>query len=330
MKVSKLFKWSFTIAALLVGLTYVSGGRLDNVVLLPDQGASWYYWKLPSRDFGVMISAWGFYLTHQLFIWWGIYKMQTDKESRPRMNKVLLIGNGVFILLHLMQTHLWYDGLAQDVPVFTSQGSVIGMLVLILIMEIQRRGILFGKPVTGFQRMKSFILKYHGYYIAWAITYTFWYHPMVNTNGHLVGFFYLFLLFIQSSIAYTKIHTKRNWVFILEVLVLFHATTVAIGQANNMWPMFGFGFAFIAVFTQIYGVLKIKWQIHAVQALYIFGALIVFGGGFAEKSIVDIHQITWIPVIEYALVFSILIVGEVLLAVAKKMKLKKVLIIKHE
>lgn len=43
--------------------------------------------------------------------------------------------------LHLVQTWLWYDGLAQDVPIWSSQGSVIVMLVLILFLEMPRRGL---------------------------------------------------------------------------------------------------------------------------------------------------------------------------------------------
>ena len=34
------------------------------------------------------------------------------------------------------QTHIWYDGLAQDVPIWTSQFSVIIMLVIILLASL--------------------------------------------------------------------------------------------------------------------------------------------------------------------------------------------------
>lgn len=319
----KLFQMALTGVVLLVGLTALLGGRLASIDLLPDQGASWYYWKLPTRTFWPMLTAWGFYALHQAFIWWGIYRMQHFKEERPRLNRLLLIGNGFFILLHLLQSQVWYDGLAQDVPVFSSQGSVIGMLILVLIMENNRRGIFLGKKLKGFNLVKAFVLKYHGYYIAWAITYTFWYHPMVSTSGHLVGFFYLFLLFVQASMAYTKWHTQKNWIFILEVLVLFHGTTVAIGQGNNMWPMFGFGFGFIAVFTQIYSLNLKKGLVSLIQVLYLVGALIVYGGGIAGKSLSGIHQITWIPVIEYGLVFVVLFLGEPILKTLKGLKTEK-------
>jgi hypothetical protein len=34
-------------SAVLTGLIWLLGQRLYGVALLPDQGASWYYWKLP-------------------------------------------------------------------------------------------------------------------------------------------------------------------------------------------------------------------------------------------------------------------------------------------
>lgn len=318
MKEKKWFISSIGTAAFIVLVTYLLGGLFDKIVLLPDQGASWYYWKLPTKEFLPRLTAWTFYLLHQIFVWFSIYKLKEDKKRTFKWQKIMLIGNLLFVLLHLLQSHIWYDGLAQDVPVFSSQGSVIGMLILILIMENNRRGILFGKKLKNIDRIRGFILKYHGYYIAWAITYTFWYHPMVSTSGHLVGFMYIFLLMIQGSLAKTRIHTNRYWIFILEIIVLFHGTIVAIGQGNNMWPMFGFGFGFIAVFTQIYS-LKLDKKLNIlIQILYLTGALIVFGGGFAGKTIGDIHMITWIPIIEYLLVFVIAFAGENILKLVKK------------
>lgn len=317
MDVKKMFKMSLLGGVGLVILTGLFGGLLEKVVLLEDQGPSWYYWKLPEKELLPRLTAWLGYFVHQILIWYGIYKLQSKKDKSHKWNTWMLSMNLIFVVLHFLQTHLFYDGLAQDVPVFSSQGSVIGMLVLIIIMENKKRGIIFGKKLNGFKAIQSFIIKYHGYYIAWAITYTFWYHPMVSTSGHLVGFFYLFLLFIQASFAKTKIHTMKYWIFTLEVLVLFHGTTVAIGQANNMWPMFGFGFGFIAVFTQIYSLNLKKIQVTMIQVLYILGALIVFGGGFAGKSISDIHQITWIPVIEYLLVFVLVFFGQGILKLTK-------------
>ena len=261
------------------------------------------------------------YGLHQVLVWAFIYKLQhSEQKKRWNINLALLTINGLFIILHIIQTHIWYDGLAQDVPVMSSQGSVIVMLVLILIMENNRRGLFFGKKVPGFKNITAFIRKYHGYYIAWAVIYTFWYHPTISTSGHLFGFFYMFLLFIQMSFAYTKIHNNKYFNFILEILVLAHGTAVAVYQGNNMWPMFAFGFGAMAVVTQLYGIGLKKGVRIALQVLYLIGVIIVFGGFTGHRVISEVHQITWIPIIEYGLVFLFLFIGE---GIIKLTKLKK-------
>jgi hypothetical protein len=53
-----------------VGFTFLIwavGPMLDPVLstLLPDQGADWYFWKLPVREFMTMLIVWSFYLANQ-------------------------------------------------------------------------------------------------------------------------------------------------------------------------------------------------------------------------------------------------------------------------
>ncbi len=43
---------------------------------------------------------------------------------------------------------------------------------------------------------------------------------MEPTNGHLIGFFYMFLLMLQGSLFFTRIHVNRWWTLIQEFLVL--------------------------------------------------------------------------------------------------------------
>ena len=316
----KIFWLGILIALVFTGLIGVLGSRLNSVELLPDQGASWYYWKLPTKEFWPQLTAWSFYIIHQVSIWLLIYVAQfKDIKKRNLRRAQIIIVNVFFVALHIVQTHIWYDGLAQDVPVFSSQGSVIIMLILILIMENDRRGLFFGKKIGGFNSVKAFIKKYHGYFISWALIYTFWYHPTVSTPGHLVGFFYMFLLFIQLSLLYTPVHMNKYWKFVLEVGVLFHGTIVAIYQGNGMWPMFCFGFATMLVVTQIYGIDLPKWARLLVQGIYIAGVIIVFGGFTGIKTISQVHQITWIPIIEYALVFVFLFFGEGIHRIKKRL-----------
>ena len=161
----------------------------------------------------------GFYLLHQVSFWALIaYAQRTAGRNRPRysnslrsVNYLALGVNGFFILLHLVQTHLWYDGLAQDVSIWSALGSVVVMLVWVLLMENPRRGLFFGKKIGFPRRLTEVARRYHGYYFAWAIIYTFWYHPMEATGGHLIGFLYMFLPMLQGSLLFTRAHVNRRW-----------------------------------------------------------------------------------------------------------------------
>ncbi len=256
---------------------------------------------------------WVLYLAHQITVWVLISKLKT--EPRPEAGKIgkynlqLLIANAVFITLHLLQTVLFYDALAQFTPVMSSQGSVIVMLVMMLILLNSRRGLFFGKKVYLPPLGVAATQKVHGYYIAWAVVFTFWFHPMEGTLGHLLGFFYLFLLMGQLSLARTTWHIKVGWLTFLEAFVAIHGAVVAIVAGNGMWPMFFFGFMMMFIVTQMFGILKNKIAIFGVIASYIALVLVTYSGAlgslFSGTPVgwADIHQITWIPVILYGLVF---------------------------
>ena len=105
--------------------------------------------------------VWVMYLAHQISIWAIIYFAQKNKYRFLRKNKhgplkytlYALAITLTFVSLHLIQTQLSFDGLAQDVPILTSQGSVIVMLAIVLVIETQRRRLFLGrkagKPFTA-------------------------------------------------------------------------------------------------------------------------------------------------------------------------------------
>ena len=304
----KLFGISIAVCALLSIAIYFFGMTLTGTEHLPDTGAAWYYWKLPQATAAGRISAWSLFILHLGTVWFLLYRLRKAQEADSadvrKHNVLLLAVNLLFVLLHFVQTALWYDGLAQDVPVWSSQFSVIGMLVLILLMENGRRGLFFGKKISFVTKSAAPVFRYHGIYIAWALIYTFWFHPMENTWGHLIGFFYMFLLFVQLSMAYTKLHQTPLWTFTLEIIVMFHGTMVAILQNNGIWPMFFFGFGLIFAVTQLYGLNLSKKAIVSWTSIYVIGVVLVYSGLlFGVRSFGRIHEITWIPVIEYGLVF---------------------------
>lgn len=303
------FGWIAAIAAafLLTAAIPLLGPLLAQVELAPDQGAAWYYWKRPDPDFASRATAWGFYILHQLFfwgiIWWA--KANRDKlRDRNRMhaiNWIALGGMGAFGLLHYLQTAVWYDGLAQDTSVFSSQLSVIFLLVIVLIIEAPRRGLFFGTSGSWLSRARPVLIATHGYYFAWAVTYTYWFHPMADTWGHLFGFFYTFLLMIQGAFVFTRVHTNRYWTLALEVLVLFHGTVVAITGGQEFWPMFFFGFLAIFVVTQMHGIglgKLIRW---AIGAASLVGVYLIY----SERGWANLNEVVRIPAIDYLLVAAI-------------------------
>lgn len=284
---------------------------LPSINFAPDSGFSHYFWKLPDPTVWTRTTAWTGYVLHQITIWTLIWQAQKKKlsytEGLHSVNIIALSANAFFVLLHLFQTHLTYDGLAQDVPVWSSQGSVILLLVIVLAMENQRRGLFFGQRAPLSKEAVRGLRKYHGYIFSWAIIYTFWFHPMESTSGHLLGTFYTALLMLQGSLFFTRVHRNKWWTGTLEVLVLVHGTMVAVMQKNGMWPMFLFGFAAIFIITQMHGLGLPRWMRWSFIACYILGASSVYGVLRADWA--SIHEILRIPIIEYSLAFIVTLIA---------------------
>ncbi|MGY5874524.1 MAG: hypothetical protein RTU30_02150 [Candidatus Thorarchaeota archaeon] len=299
-------------------LIFVLGPLLDRFVLGPDTGAEWYYWQLPTRNDLAMLITWSFYLSQQIIVWgliyWGMKKYgKSTTTGLTGYNYAMIVTTIAFAFLHLFQTHVTYDGLAKDIPIWTSQGSVIVMLVLILIIENPRRGLFLGKragkPITA--QVAGFFRRNHGYVIAWAIVYTYWFHPMAMDPQLLTGFLYMFLLFTQMSLAFTVVHTKAGWIVLLESFVAVHAFVVAVYNvalgSSDMWPMFLMGFAFLVVFTYIY-VFKPRKEVRFIAALvYIAGLIWIylpapFGYGRDLMRILML-EFLWIPIVLYLLAY---------------------------
>jgi len=253
--------WGLGFCALAMGLIFALAPYSANVALEPDRGDWWYFWQLQEPTALTRLSAWVPYIVHQISIWFLIYQAQ---QVRPKyifglhQFNVWAIGiNAAFILLHIAQTKFFYDGLAQDVHEATSMMSVVVMLFMIHIMENRRRGLFFGKQVKRLNYTGDALRRYHGYYFSWAIIYTFWYHPVEMTPGHLAGFAYMFLLLLQSSLFFTRYHTNRWWTMTLEVAFIVHGALVAAYVMNpgdhQFWSMFLFGGMAIFLITQIHG-----------------------------------------------------------------------------
>ncbi|MBP7095048.1 MAG: hypothetical protein KBC36_03040 [Spirochaetia bacterium] len=276
----------------------------------PDLGAAHYYWQLAKPTLSGGLSAWALYAVHQAGLFYLVWKLSKEKahpDAASRLNVAALAWNGAFVLVHVLQTHLFYDGLAQYVPVWSSQYSVIGMLVIILYSAAPRRGLILGKFGKWDSKARAWVLSWHGYYIAWALCYTFWFHPTEGDYGLLTGFFYMFLLFVQLSLPNTKLHLALGWVALLEVLVGVHGPAIAIQKAVSgisgerdvagpgIWIMFASGFLFMFAFTGQYG-LKLKGRGRAL-VLALYAALIA--GLFAWRGYDRLFEVAFIPTALY-------------------------------
>jgi hypothetical protein len=275
----------------------------------------WYLWQLAEPTFWTRASAWIAYGLHQIIIWYLIWRAQTSSfrysSKLHWFNIAALCTNALFILVHLTQTHIWYDGLAQDVPEFTSQASVVLMLVAILIMENQRRGMFFGTKLPLPKDATRVVRKYHGYYFSWAILYTFWYHPMDITGGHLLGFLYMFMLMLQGSLFFTHMHVNPRWTVITEISVVAHGVMVAV-LAGQEWPRFFAGFLGMFVITQMHGLGLSKTTRWVFGALYIVIVALVYTN---TEGLMNAYQAALIPLVEFVLVAIVSVLMFVLMRI---------------
>ena len=252
----------------------------------------WYYWKLKPKDVThfTRLFPWLCYICHQLTVWSVLYLGQVAKTKDAiltgrtkytgkmyRYGWMLFGINAVFSLVHLVQTHLTYDGLAQDASYASIDSSMLLLVILIMLVEYSERGWVFGWPSLYHTSTCSNILrlrlapiyllrKYHGYAISWVAVYILWYHPMENTYGHAIGICFAWLILIQGSLMYSKMHLNAWWRFFLQLSVAVYAT-ISAAQATSVetvlrgtrtWPTYIFGYTFVAALTWIF-ILKV-WR----------------------------------------------------------------------
>ncbi len=285
----------------LVGVIAATASRLQGFELVGPTEPFAYPWRLVSPDTMSRASAWVGYALHNIGAWLLIAMARRTRGFSGQMrwfNWAMLILHLAGFGLHWLQCQLWFDGLAQDVPELSALGSVALMLIVIILFETPRRGFLLGRKLRFDKRFIALCREYHGYLFSWALIYTFWYHPMVDTTGHLIGFFYMFVLLSQSVLLMHRAHIDRRWTFLLEFLVLPHGVLVAMHQGETMWPMFAGGFGMMFVLTQAYGLGMATTTRRVVQALAVFAIVGVFA--YAQQ-LERLHVVSRIPIIDYGI-----------------------------
>lgn len=308
--------WGIAGCATIIAIIILLGPYSEGFVLTPIKDKDfWYEWQLAEPDFWSRFTAWGGYTLHQITAWGIIYYAQHiyAEGKKPKysnglhsFNIVALAANVFFVALHIIQTKIWYDATAQDVHEATSFGSVTLMLVFILIMENQRRGMFFGKRAPLLKEVGGFLRRYHGYYFSWAIIYTFWYHPIEITYGHLFGTFYILLLILQGSLFFTRLHINRSWTLFLELFVVIHGVSVAIfKQGEVASARFFFGFFLVFLITQMHGLKLAAWK----QGLLIGVCGLLMALYYPLRSnLEEFYRSFQVPLMEYGLLFMVLII----------------------
>ena len=290
------------LSACAVAIIYLTSDHLSRFDLVGKTKPFAYPWRLREPSTMARVTAWLGYCLHNLFSWvmiWLAKRRYEHFSSRMRgLNWCFLAGHILFFIAHYIQTHIWYDGLASDVPEVTALGSVALMLIVVLLLETPRRGLFWGHGKRLPKQMWITLKKYHGYLFTWALTYTFWYHPTASSPGHLIGFFYLLILLWQSALIFHEFHRNRYWIILLEIMVIPHAVIVAYYQGNQLWPMFLFGFSMVFVITQMHTFKMIPILKISVAISF---ALVAFGTYSYLGRLEQLHEIMRIPLLDYSI-----------------------------
>ena len=298
---------SLVFSLLLCAAIVAMGGALSQFEIIPlPEDPLVYEWQLAEQTAWGQLTAWLGFALHQLLIWGTIYYAQKHYSKRDYgaalrpVNVWALAINLAFVSLHYLQTLFFYDAIAQDLPSWTAQFAVALMLIVILGMENQRRGLFFGKRVGFRKAFTDGLRKYHGYFFSFAVIYTFWFHPMAPTLGHLIGFIHVVLVMAQGSLMFLRVHLNKRWMFLLEILVLPHAFQVALNQGSDIWPMFFFGFAAIFLVTQMHGLGLKPWVRRAFYGSFLLLMLFVY---LVMREPYQVNEVFRIPLIEYLTLF---------------------------
>jgi hypothetical protein len=321
-------------------------GRFPIIGYVPGGGFN-YPFRLQDPTVVSIVTAWVGYTIHQVGQFYILFAAKRARDRGEltwggwnRYSSAMFKWNAVFIFLHFIQSMVFYDGLASTVPEVSAQGSVIAMLVVVYILEVPRRGLIFGtRPFEKRELWKEFCQfskKYHGYVASFGIVYNFWYHPMEASGGHLSGFMFKFLLFWQSSLLFHRNHRNRYWSGFVESFVTIHAFLTAIFQTGQVYLMFlnGFLFSFMMIqfwgFPVIYNYLNLpteekertkRWRIVLASSLFAYLAFAVTMYA-AAGAIRNVWMIVTIPAMLYLSIF-IYLVGFALAYYVEKMLVNK-------
>lgn len=226
------------------------------------------------------------------------------------------------VLLHVLQTHFWFDGLARDTPEILALGSVALLLVWVMVMESGKRGVCFG---AGRRVLRGELVRcgrdLHPWVFSWACVWNFWFHPCVGYGAFVLGFWYKFMLLVQASLMMTNVHRGKWWRLVLETWVLVHGVLTPLfvqHQRTGLWIMFFMGFLGTFVGNQLYAP---EFGIERRGKLIVGGAYLIAAMMFLLRfGLKNAYVIAAVPVANLVIFLSIILVLHISLLVQKQSK----------
>ncbi|KAI9279076.1 hypothetical protein BY458DRAFT_503064 [Sporodiniella umbellata] len=283
-----------------------------------------YPWRLLHPNELGQHMAWSAYIVHQLGQWFILAKVQFGTQNNANRwsddyqwwNWQMVYLNGSMLIFKLVHGHIYYDGLAANVPEGIAQGSVVNILVLAIIIAITKRGVIFGMGKGTSTNVVQFVKKYHGYIMSFGTVLNFHYHPVEGTMGHFFGFVYQCLLIWQSTNFLHKTHRSKSWILLLETWVFIHGTLTAIIQPGIGWQIFSYGFMSIFLMNQIFQlpISQSRLFMTMIYSIFLFSMLL----GFEKDK--AYYRATFIPISEYICVYVILTIGNIVTQLSKKIQ----------
>src|SRR5689334_14847776 len=103
------------ISAALTAVIGLTAANLSGFQTVGYTGIMFYYpWQLREPDATARLTAWAGYLLHNIIAWGIIYFAQREKPKFGNnlrwFNGAMIATHLVFIVLHIFQTQLFYDG----------------------------------------------------------------------------------------------------------------------------------------------------------------------------------------------------------------------------
>ena len=168
---------------------------------------------------------WSLYISHQVFHWSMLYYAQNYlKQSSRKIHPFhyWMAGmNLVFVLLHLIQTHVTYDGLVCSHLIHDHSLLWILWFILALsihIVESDRRGFFLCYSFFHSPKLVKFAKKTLWLLFSAVILFNFWNYPLdVNHNSGLVVQVLELFFIAYSCLARTSFHENKYWLLWLEI-----------------------------------------------------------------------------------------------------------------